>query len=430
VETPTDSRRAVRAGLQKLTQNRGVWRSDLPKLLVTDLAELVRILKINPQEDPKVVRRRIIGTLTHIIPRLDPRNHRQRLSVEQRRDQYQQLVSVCFNIDPIEEVNPDNLQQRRAWLADPRRKPLTISISTGQEDLDHAIDRIADILLDGIDMSSSKNSPSDRPADDETDTARRPPGGDTEAASSLLEASPTKSRWKRRTKILVAVATTVSTLCVAAIVWTTAFSDPKSLSVQLSPFDFREGQGTSPNLVIPTRVNDLDRPPLIAGADTKTFDEWAEKHGAVFAESMMVSFVARSESTQPTIITDARVEVVKRQAPLQGTWIVPDGAGTQPVRQLYADLNKDPPTITLDPSWQFPLRVSDSDPELFTVNARSRNCYCSWRIVLSALLPDGESVEVVVDNNGRPFEVTSTGNTTDKTYLPRFDGDIWPRPNA
>jgi hypothetical protein len=94
---------------------------------------------------------------------------------------------------------------------------------------------------------------------------------------------------------------------------------------------------------------------------------------------------------------------------------------------MYANLDTTPPAITKDENWAFPLRISRTDPEIFTVVARTQNCHCYWQIELDVLLPGGEAQTVIVDNNGKPFELTSASNTSSKTFLPNNDEQPWPR---
>lgn len=76
----------------------------------------------------------------------------------------------------------------------------------------------------------------------------------------------------------------------------------------------------------------------------------------------------------------------------------------------------------------FPLRVTQTDVETFTVAARTSNCHCFWRINLDIIDPDGRSQTVTVDDDGEPFELTSVNNAKDKTFLPRSGAnDAWPR---
>lgn len=201
-------------------------------------------------------------------------------------------------------------------------------------------------------------------------------------------------------------------------------SDWFSKDVEVQVVDSRSGQATSPNLVIPLQLEDLSPPPNVS--DSVAIKEWADSIGGVYGENMSVGFVARSEQLTPTIITALRVEVVSRDEPLQGTWIVPDGGGPQDERVVLADLDADPPTAILDGSFAFPLRINNSEVELFSVRAQASDCYCLWQIELDVIGVDGKSRTVIVDDDGQPFELTGTGNAEDRTFLPSTPGAPWP----
>lgn len=204
-------------------------------------------------------------------------------------------------------------------------------------------------------------------------------------------------------------------------------SDIWSKDAEIQVVDHLTGQSTSPNLVVPRRLSELSRPP--SAADVEAFNTWTSDNDGVFAENMSVGFLARSEQVEPTIITALRVEVVSREEPMQGTWIVPDGGGPQSERIIMANLDADPPTAILDGSFAFPLRINSSDTEMFSVRAQAQTCHCYWRIELDIIGPDGESRTVTVDDNGDPFELTGTANTQDRTYLPRSPDAPWPSAN-
>lgn len=196
---------------------------------------------------------------------------------------------------------------------------------------------------------------------------------------------------------------------------------------EIQMVDYGTGQQTSPNMIIPRRLSELSRPP--SASDMDAFNAWAADNDGVYADNMSVGFVARSGQVEPTIITALRVEVVSREEPMQGTWIVPDGAGPQGERIILADLDADPPTATLDGDFSFPLRINNSDIELFSVRAQARTCHCYWRIELDVIGTDGVARTLTVDNHGRPFELTGTGNAQDRTYLPSTSDAPWPGSN-
>jgi hypothetical protein len=177
--------------------------------------------------------------------------------------------------------------------------------------------------------------------------------------------------------------------------------------------------------VVPAELGQLDRPPSLEDS-FETVDNWRRDHNGVYANEVGVSFTARSDLNEPSIITALRVEVVDRRAPIQGTLIEPSGAGDLIPREVRADLEADPPKVTLSRGWRFPLTVSNENIELFTVTARVVNCYCFWRIHVDVVGPDGEATTQVIDDNGEPFAVTSTQAAQNRVKLPDNDSEKWP----
>ncbi|MFF1819718.1 hypothetical protein ACFVWG_20630 [Kribbella sp. NPDC058245] len=182
------------------------------------------------------------------------------------------------------------------------------------------------------------------------------------------------------------------------------------LVLQRSPIDFRIGQNTSPDAVVPGTVNDGDQPP----GDNEDFKKWARSHGAVYANTVAISFVARSDIDEPTLVVGASVRVVERRKPLAGTHVVPNGAGPGPDRVLFSDLDQNPATVRLAAGWSFPLTVSRTDIEAFTVVPTTENCYCLFVIELRYVDPDGSTRTISMDDHGKPFELTSATAATKK----------------
>lgn len=227
------------------------------------------------------------------------------------------------------------------------------------------------------------------------------------------------SKWTSLTVALVSVVAAVLALQPVFDSW---FESGASVQV----VDYRTGQGTSPNVIVPRSVSELDRPP--SGSEQESLLEWFARNDAVYAENMSVGFTAASDQVSPTIITNVRVEVVRREAPLAGTWIVPDGAGPQGERIIQVNLDADPPIAILDGTFEFPLRVSEEDTELFIVRAQASSCHCFWKIELDIIdNASGETRTLSIDDHGIPFEITGTRNAALRTYLPSSVGDPWPK---
>lgn len=198
------------------------------------------------------------------------------------------------------------------------------------------------------------------------------------------------------------------------------------ISIDSSNVDFTSGQWTSPDMVIPLSLAELDRPPYPGDAAGRAdFEQWAEGHDAVYANKMSVSFLARSDKEEPTVIVGVRAVVVERREPMVGTWIAPDGAGPAPERVLNADLDPSPPEVMKDPGWDFPLTITSAEVEAFTVVATTSTCHCLWEIELDVITPDGDNETITVNDGGAPFELTAPSEEVDRVILPRSE-EAWP----
>ncbi|MFI5558507.1 hypothetical protein ACIA2T_04445 [Amycolatopsis japonica] len=396
-----------------------LWEEDPTRALIQLMRQVIAAL---PDTKPpsSAISWRAIGTLLYGFRKNLP-NKEDGTSLS-----YNDLINFCKNEAGWPIVKEDRNWSRK--ITEPLRARLA-AIALEIEQRARNGELIETTTEDTPETTPGLSQPAPHRIDADPHAARpeREPQG--MAASYPLDLGAPTVNKGRRWKLTAAIGTVVLLTAGAIALIAKPFStDAKStITIQSTPIDFSSGQATSPDLVIPKALSQLDRPPYIDGADRTQFDEWSKRHGAVHANKMLVSFIARSTAVEPTIITGARVKVTQRRPPLNGTWVAPDGAGSQPFRQLYANLDTDPPAITKGGGWTFPLKVSNTDPEAFTIAARSQNCYCLWEIELDMLLPDGESHVVTVNDNGKPFELTSAGSATEKTFLPQSDNDTWPK---
>lgn len=197
--------------------------------------------------------------------------------------------------------------------------------------------------------------------------------------------------------------------------------DDEELRIQNHPFDISIAQWTPPSFVVPGTVpaDEVDRLSGARRTGDEIFTQALKDIGAVRAERLGVGFFARSDLAEPSIVLSLRVEVLRRDEPVTGTWLIENGGGKSPARILYADLDQDPPVVRIDGSWTFPLHVSSTDVEEFVVMARAETCHCQWQIELDYLAPTSSEVEtVIVDDDGTPFEVTGTTNANRMDFEP------------
>lgn len=270
-------------------------------------------------------------------------------------------------------------------------------------------------------------------------------------------AAPRAGYWRRvreegRRSPLAAIAAIAGVLALTSLVFAgieylrsdeieiQRLPDPAVVDPQLSttpqgsstkqPWETVVGQLTAPTFILPERLKNIPRPPEIAGSGSQEFQTWALQRGGVYANGMGISFSVRGATPDLSVIRNVKVRVVKRGAPIAGTWILPGGAGGEPSRILLVDLDQDPPTASrqgFDGEWRFPLSVSSEDLEIFAVVVQTKTCDCEWVVDIDYVDSDGDVQRATVDNDGSPFHVTSSANATAEAYAPQTESDPWPR---
>ncbi|MFH8366885.1 helix-turn-helix domain-containing protein [Streptomyces sp. NPDC018031] len=143
---------------------------------------------------------------------------------------------------------------------------------------------------------------------------------------------------------------------------------------------------------------------------------WAAAHGAVHGGTTNVEVTVKGRSSSAVVLQDLHVRVVERRAPLPwSSFAMENGCGGALTPSAFAvNLDADRPlarpTDGFDgehtvPAVRLPYRVSDSDPEVLLVNARTAGCDCDWYLELDWTSGD-RSGTVRIDDNGRPFRTS------------------------
>lgn len=150
------------------------------------------------------------------------------------------------------------------------------------------------------------------------------------------------------------------------------------------------------------------------------------RDGAQASEAVFTVTAQGHEATSNVVVTGLRVKVLERKPPLTGT-VLSTQCG-EPVHSHYAevDLDREQPVgfpgaldpdtaaelsargLRVDPI-RFPYSVSSTQPEVFTVVARTASCDCTWVIELD-WSAGGRSGVQTVGYNGKPFRTTSAAN--------------------
>ncbi|HEY2764486.1 MAG TPA: hypothetical protein VGJ13_10815, partial [Pseudonocardiaceae bacterium] len=197
----------------------------------------------------------------------------------------------------------------------------------------------------------------------------------------------------RRTKIAAAaifVLTTVSALIVQDLYGKAKDAiDPSPFSVFVAPYDAcPDGRWLFP-----------------ANFDVRTlpgFDQlntrWAYEHGGYNAETSIAELTFQAKTEGAVVLHRMRIRLTERKAPIKGIVISKCPIRIKPaldVRRFQTDLDDPEPSIVPEPSQKdmsknngsdsfrgFPYRISQSEPEVFQLAARTTTCSCSWQAEL------------------------------------------------
>ncbi|MBT2365759.1 hypothetical protein J7E88_10650 [Streptomyces sp. ISL-10] len=129
----------------------------------------------------------------------------------------------------------------------------------------------------------------------------------------------------------------------------------------------------------------------------------------------------QTPTPKAVVVTGVKVKVLKRAAvPNSGVIVVERACGgSMMTRPFDVDLSKYPVKVlpraaddgtTVD----FPLKVSESDPEQLGLELDPGDWHVRFTVEVE-WVADGERGSKVLDNNGRGFEVTGTGDLP--TYM-------------
>lgn len=141
---------------------------------------------------------------------------------------------------------------------------------------------------------------------------------------------------------------------------------------------------------------------------------FARSHGGAAAGSGVVELVLRTRQSQPLVVTRILPRVVEARTlgPIDYVAKNAYGCGVMPVREAEADFDAQPPTVVYRPGDEenretdsLILSVSQDEPEIITVTARTTTHDVRWEIVLT--YESGSTTkDLVVRANGEPFVVT------------------------
>lgn len=181
----------------------------------------------------------------------------------------------------------------------------------------------------------------------------------------------------------------------------------------------------------------IDRPPAQVAPPPVEQDAaaWASAHGAVHGGTTNVEMTVKGRSESAVVLQALHVRVVGRRAPLSwSSFAMDNGCGGSLTPRAFS-VNLDaarPLAVPTDgndagepiPAVRFPYRVSDTDPEVLLVNARTSGCDCSWYLELDWTSGDREGT-IRIDDHGAPFRTSSVRGRPEYGY--QFEEQVWRR---
>ncbi|MER5600671.1 helix-turn-helix transcriptional regulator [Streptomyces sp. NPDC002265] len=145
---------------------------------------------------------------------------------------------------------------------------------------------------------------------------------------------------------------------------------------------------------------------------------WARSQAAVHGGQTMVDITVQGRTDAAVVLEALRVRVVGRAAPVKGNVYATGqgcGGGLGP-HSFTVALDKDRPIAhavpgyegeKLVPAMDLPYRVSVTDPEVLTVEARTDGCDCRWYLELD-WSSQGRTGTERIDDDGVPFRTSGT----------------------
>jgi hypothetical protein len=242
-------------------------------------------------------------------------------------------------------------------------------------------------------------------------------------------------QWSRRKKLIGAAAAAVATAALGFVVpqvlgaIKTKVVPGPALHAQVitDVARFRSSAPHVPEFVIPRPLAQIGRPPDASDIDPQFPEQlamraaplryaWAHHQGGVDATETLLRISISGSSGAATDLQQLRVRLVRCQPPLKGQLVSYLGLGSGiGARYFSIDLDSNAPVAEyVDAKGRakkeqpFPLRVTDSDQEVFDVSAGITRHDCEWTLLLD-WTAGARHGTTVIDDHGKPFRTTSGG---------------------
>jgi hypothetical protein len=256
--------------------------------------------------------------------------------------------------------------------------------------------------------------------------------------------TPKRGLWSRRNKLIGGAAAAVATAAISFVVpqvlggIQTRVAPAPVLHPQVltDVAKFRSSAPHVPEFVVPGSLSRIGAPPDARDVDPE-FPEvlairsaplryaWAHARGGVDATESLVRVSISGASAAATDLQQLRVRLVHCQAPLRGSLLTYLGLGSG-IGARYFSINLDrntPVAEYVDKNGRmkkdqpFPMRVTDTDQEVFDVTAGTLRRDCQWELLLDWTAGSRHGTTVINDH-GKPFRTTSTSRTTSRIWNP------------
>ena len=181
-----------------------------------------------------------------------------------------------------------------------------------------------------------------------------------------------------------------------------------------------------PEFLVDRPIQRVPRPPN--GNSFEGRFEWAKALGGVDAEASLIRVVVAGKTKSPVLLQGLRFKLVDSRPALKGTLLSYMGIGAaQGVRYIEVNLGNHPPTwkylgLEGQPEEHFPLRVTESDSEVFDILAYGPRGDDYWQLALD-YTADGEQHSATIDDDGEPFHTTRSRVAGQRTYV--WDRGHW-----
>ncbi|GAA4411619.1 hypothetical protein ACFQV2_06010 [Actinokineospora soli] len=422
----------LRAAIEELAKGRGVWRGDLADVMRHELRELRKLWGIHPDADDAIVRTEVGVKIEKLIDRIVAFDGRSKRPSPERTERLRRVARVWYNVDVANRhLKNKPLTERVEWLALEAKPDERVPVSSSTRDIAAAREQMVAMILDAAGRLESQGASAAADVEERTETAPSQP----------------LPRTYCNLKLAGSIAAVLA-IGVAGTVYALSSDSASNVNGNQPPgasANQRPGEVVPPQQPAPLKVMSVAyvqgmrqgptyafaKPLNLADSDLATISSlqtdptqyaaWMYKHGGVASNEAQVQVVLNNPLTVPVVITDIVVKKECRE-PLTGALIYSPPAGQNEALQIIFNLD-DPVTVAHgfeggeDRGPYFggtnakTITISPNNPMTLALHAVTRKQYCEFSYTFRAAPADGAPTTVPVNDNGKPFAVTVTGET-------------------